>query len=58
MYKDKLVVKLKCEKHPGFDPLKSGEEAIRGNCTYCHDMLLLSNMIDLARTRMAMYLER
>ncbi len=36
MYVDKLVIKLKCCKHPRYDPITQGEDGIKGGCVDCY----------------------
>lgn len=36
-----LKLTLKCHKHPGFNPLKSGPQSIKGGCDLCFALYTL-----------------
>ena len=37
-----MKITLKCHKHPGYNPMRSGPEKIKGNCDLCLAMYRLS----------------
>lgn len=42
MLKIQIAARIKCKRHPGFDPRgKKGEAAIKGNCAGCQELLAL-----------------
>jgi hypothetical protein len=34
-----LILKLRCESHPRYDPVRHGEAGIRGACQKCYNLL-------------------
>lgn len=53
MLRDKIVIKMRCEKHRGYDPQREGESGIRGACIKCLDLLRIAGMMANLRERIA-----
>lgn len=45
MYKDKVLIKIRCDKHPHYDP-DMGEGAIRGGCVGCTTILQIAKSVE------------
>ena len=51
-----LKLILKCHKHPGFNPLKSGPRSIKGGCDLCFALhTLVADMQRIKRLPTARY---
>lgn len=53
MYTDTIKIKLKCPKHPRFNPLQ-GEGSIKGNCGECVALNSLFRLIRQLRVSKSM----
>lgn len=49
----KFRIKMTCEKHPKYDPRKTGEAGIKGGCLECTRMYSISKIAaEMVRTAM------